>query len=567
MLNKIVSFALSLIMSFFGLGAEASAEGLKAVFNNAYSLVSERSDFLAEISQSDFSLFSENSGYVKNMALIFFEDDASFFERIDALRSIDGVAVGSLPEANLCVISTLDKNLEQLNTLCEKAQEHEAVAIASICPVGKYEEQYTPNDPFQDTFIPNIWDESNPDGYNWWLEAIEARSAWGYSSYFNHINIGVIDSGFDLDNGDLQGKIVFPSAMTESRNEIKSHGTHVAGILAAKGDNGKGICGIVQNATLICQNWDNSWLTSVAIFFCFGTAVKAGSKVINMSLGSSGALNPDEWYWMNWLNDMEGMLYSYYMGSLIKSGYDFVVVQAAGNGNGGGEPIDSGQNGCFCCVNEGTAIAPIGLDKQEILDRIIIVGSCYYEKGKYIQADSSNVGKGVDISAPGVNILSAYATKDDTQSYATMSGTSMACPVVAGVAALVWSVNPNFSGSEVKKIVCENTKHTAEPYEYYKFEEYLDLMNYPVVNAKMAVEAALKQSFEMLSVEVETSPRAQVEFKNNETGDEFVFEADSLGKLTCLLEKGNYQITVNSVVLSAEQSIEADSYLICGEAV
>lgn len=70
------------------------------------------------------------------------------------------------------------------------------------------------------------------------------------------------------------------------------------------------------------------------------------------------------------------------------SGYDFLVVQSAGNGNGPGNPIDSGQNGCFCCVNERTALAPMGISKQDILDRIIIVCENTKHTAQPITADS-----------------------------------------------------------------------------------------------------------------------------------------------------------------------------------
>ncbi len=563
MITKIVSFVMSLVMSFVGLNSVAAIEGLKVAFNNAHSLLAERSDFIEDIDESDVSLFSESSGYIKNIALVFFEEDASFFEKISALRSIDGAVIGSLPDANLCVVATAEKNYAELNELCKAAQEHEAVALASICPVRKTQEQYTPNDPVAPEWDTEDWSEENPEGYNWWLEAIDARAAWGYSSCFNHINVGVIDSGIDTNHVELEGKVIFPSELEASRNKARHHGTHVAGIIAAKGDNETGICGLCQNSTLISVNWNAGLIEAVSIFFGVGKVVKAGAKVVNMSLGSSGALDEDEWYWMNFMNDIEGMIYSYYMGSLLNRGYDFVVVQSSGNGNGPGHPIDSGQNGSFCCVNERTALTPIGIGKQDVLDRIIVVGACYYEDGKYIQSDYSNVGKNVDISAPGDFIMSTVPDND----YASYNGTSMAAPVVSGVAALVWSVNPKFSGADVKKILLENTEHTAQPNEYYKFEEHLDLMDYPVVNARLAVEAALEQSFDMCRVELEVGANAQVELKNNETGEEFIFEADSQGKLSCLLEKGLYQITADGVVLSAAQPIEADSYILYGEAV
>ncbi len=535
MINKLISFILTVIMSITGLGTNI----VKSVFNNTLSLISERSDFLEEISSGDIYSLSKNSGYIKDIMLVFFEDDASFFERLSALLSIDGTVVGSLPEANLCVVNTNRKNLDGLTELCENAEENDAIALASVCPVRKYEEQYTPNDPF-DEWFENVWDESNPEGYNWHLEAIEARSAWGYSNYFNHINIGVVDSGFATEHEDIKGKIIFPSNREEEKNEIKTHGTAVAGIIGAIGDNEKGVYGICQNSTMICVNWEAGWISALSILFGFGKVVKSGAKIVNMSIGSSGALNDDEWYWMNFLNDIEGAVYSYYMGSLLKKGYDFLVVQSSGNGNGPGHAVDYGQNGLFCTVNEKSMCAPIGISEQDISDRIIIVGACFYKNGEYTQSEYSNVGDGVDIVAPGDNIKVLYVN-----GYTTTSGTSFAAPIVSAVASLVWSVNESFTGSQVRQIVLENTKHTAKPNDYYKFEEYLNLRTLPVVNAKLAVEAALKLSYEMNEVYYATESNSEVKFINAQTNGALIFETNADGNVEVLLEAGTYDVYVN----------------------
>ncbi len=547
MIEKIISLILSIIIACAGVGVGS----ITPAFNNIYSLNFERADFLEDLGDDDICPISQNSGYVKNLMLLFFEDEASVFEKLGFLISLDGTVIGSLPDANLCVIATSEKDFEELNLLCEKAEEDAAVALASICPARKYQEQYTPNDPFLSSdWSPLVWNEATPRGYNWHLEAVDARGAWGYNEYFEHINIGIIDSGFMTDHEDLAGKIVFPSKYDEKKNEVKTHGTAVASIIGGIGDNGKGVCGICQNSTLIGINWDTGWISGVSIFFSFGKVVKAGAKVVNMSVGSSGALDDDEWYWMNFLNDMEGMIYSRYMGSLLKKGYDFVVVQSSGNGNGTGNPVDVGQNGVFCCVNEKTVNAPLGIDKNEILERIIIVGACYYEDGKFIQSSYSNVGKDVDIVAPGDNITIAY-----TGGYTYTSGTSFSTPIVSGIAALVWSVNENLSGKDVRNIVCQNTKFTAEPNEYYKFKEHLEIKMLPVVNAQLAVEAALKTRFDMTEILLENKPRTEIVFTNNSNGQELIFETDSKGMLSCLLEKGEYTVKTQSEILSEEYTV------------
>ena len=531
-------------MSLTGMGNQASAAGIEQVFANAYSLVATRSDFIDSIGEDDISCFTDNDGYIKNMMLVFFEEDASFFDKLSSLRKIGGTVVGSMPGANLCVIVTRPMNYEQLTAECEKAGALDGVALASICPAKRYEEQYIPDDPFTHyDWYTESWNELTPEGNNWWLEATQTQTAWGYSSYFEKINIGIIDGGFELEHDELEDKIIFPTEKEAERNRSSYHGTHVAGIIAAKGDNGVGISGICQNSQLICVDWSPSdmqlWIGDVAIFFGFGKVVEAGAKVLNFSLGSSGTLGGETLQWSAFVRNLDAALYSCYMAALLKNGYDFVVVQSAGNGNSESRPIDASSNGCFCPINEKNAFIPYsGISVQDLLDRIIVVGSATMDGGEYVQSPTSNVGDTVDICAPGVNIYSCVTDND----YMNLSGTSMAAPVVTGIASLVWSADSNLSGAEVKNIICTNTRDTVAPADEYYFADRLNIKSYPLVNAKLAVEAALAGRYEMNAVAVTASPDTTVVFKAEDT-KELVFETDMNGSLSCLLESGEYSVT------------------------
>ena len=293
MLTKIISFVMAVVTSLVGMGSSAFAATADSVFSSALSLVTERSAFLEDITDEDVSQFDENSGYIKNMLLVFFEEDASFFAKLSALRKTGGAVVGRMPEAQLCVVRTSGLNYEKLTALCEEIMLDESVALASVCPASRIADQYTPNDPFTDyDWYTEYWNEAEPSGNNWWLEATDTRAAWGYNSYFEDIDIGIVDGGFNELHEELEGKISFPSASEAKRNNRSYHGTHVAGIIAAKGDNGVGISGICQNSELICVDWSPSgsqmWIGDVAIFFGFGKVVKAGAKVLNFSLGEIG---------------------------------------------------------------------------------------------------------------------------------------------------------------------------------------------------------------------------------------------------------------------------------------
>ena len=459
----------------------------------------------------------------------------------------------------LCVVQTKPTDLNGLVALCDELNTHGAVAMAAISPAHKLENQYTPDDPFTEyDWYSEYWNESSPYGNNWWLEAIDARGAWGYSSLYEHIDIGVVDGGFDLTHDELDGKIVFPNAKEESRNRPNSHGTHVAGIIAAEGDNGVGISGICQDSTLICVDWTPSdgqlWIPDLAVLYGFTKVVKAGAKVVNFSVGISSSITEYSKSFPSIVNNFDAMLYSYAMGSLLSKGYDFLVVQSAGNGNEAGYAVNASQNGLFCSFKEGNVFLPFaGVTKQDLLDRVIVVGSASVEGQKYVQSSSSNVGNVVDICAPGVMVYSCTTENG----YTTKSGTSMACPVVTATASLVWSVDPSLTAPEVKKLVCENTVDKVEPSSERYFDD-VGYRSYPMVNAKLAVEAAIMQMGNAYTINFSGYADEEVVFINAD-GDEFVFETDISGELECVLPEGEY--TLESRGISVSITVDRDIVL------
>lgn len=535
-MNKIISLLLSFITLFF----PSLAINTDSIFGASY---------IENIKESNIEKFSEDSGFLKNTVLVFFEDDADFFEKMSTLSSFNLTTVTILPDFNLYVARTKSMDFEDLYALCEEVTADEDVALATLCPVSKIEEQYTPNDPFTDenNYWRYDWDDENPDGNNWHIEVTETRAAWGYKPLYNEINIGVVDGGFDTEHEELVGKINFPTSRAERRNRPNHHGTHVAGIIAANQDNGVGISGICPNSTLTCVDWSPSdmqlWIADLAVLQGLSEAVKGGAKIINFSVGSSSIVTAENYETADIVQNIDGLLYSYAMGSLLSKGYDFLVVQSAGNGNEEGRAIDASQNGLFCAITEKNAFLPFrNVTVEDLFDRIIIVANAEITFDGYTLSDSSNVGNIVDIAAPGSDIFSC--TKDNT--YGQKSGTSMAAPVVTGIAGLVWSANEDLTAPEVKKIICENTNIIVNPSEERYFEN-LDYQSYNMVNAKLSVEAALRLKDNFFDVKLLTDEKQEVTFTNAD-GDEFIFETKSDGTLTCVLEAGNYTLeTVSGV--------------------
>ncbi len=553
-MKKFVSLIMSVIMAVTGFVTQIFPQAVSGICKSVLGISLSETDiddsFLNTLTDFDTVELDGANGYLDDHILVFVKPGSGVIEKYRAFASVGAVAVGYLGPCDLYVLRTKTDSYAQLVEKCGVLNELDCITLASACFTHKYSEDYTPSDPFD---IYNQWDEESPWGANWWLEAIEARSAWDYGEYMNKITVGIVDGGFCADHEELSDRLFFPNAAEKRKNISDDHGTHVAGIIAAKADNDTGISGVNPKASLCCVDWHpedgQMWIPDVKILFSLGTVVRAGAKVINYSLGSAGSINEGSSEGSQVLLRLDGMLYSMSIASLLSKGYDFIVVQSAGNGNDAGRSVDAKYNGSFCAVTEQTAFTWMyGVSVRDVLDRIIVVGSARNKDSAcFVQANSSNVGDRVSICAPGVNIYSCYPMDDGKYGY--MSGTSMAAPVVTGVTSLVWSVNPSFTGAQVKNIVCDvkNTKYTVLRSEnpYFASVPYRD---YPLVNAKLAVEEAIRQTHSVGTV----CGSAKYAFGGNMKGPitavgtdkTYRFIADGAGDFSFLLPPGEYDITI-----------------------
>jgi len=431
--------------------------------------------------------------YVNNVILIFFKDSKTQEDEERIVASINGQIIGRFDTINQIQVQVRSSSLDELIAICNTVEKFESVLCATYDVATQVETNMitVPNDKWND----DDWNEEFPGGNNWWLEAIQAPSAWNYNGDMQTIKIGIVDNGFDTGHEDLKGKISFPNDTYAHGNNKEDHGSHVAGIIGANANNKKGITGIVWNSNLICFDWKPSWVqemlggwdTSTFIAAGLIETVKSGAKVVNFSLGTSGNLaNHGLSYSTEQINSF-GSTASLYVAGLLHQGYDFVVVQSAGNGAADGIGVDAINNGWFSSITRDNCFNGLR-NVDEVLTRIIIVGAAQQNGNSYIQAPFSNGGSQVDICAPGVDVYSTV-TGGISGKYAKMSGTSMAAPIVTGVAALVWAADPSLSGNEVKAIVCNPDNsgvlvpiNTASPNATGTFR---------MVNAMKCVEDAL----------------------------------------------------------------------------
>lgn len=204
--------------------------------------------------------------------------------------------------------------------------------------------------------------------------------------------------------------------------EGRSHGTHVSGIIAAKRNNGIGINGVADNVKIMAiRNTPNGDEYDKDVALGVYYAVNNGAKVINMSFGKGFSDHS------NWVKD--AIAYA--------AKYDVLIVAAAGNN---GENADFVKN----YPNDQDGIG------EEVSDNFLSVGASTSDYSSDLIAGFSNYGKSsVDVFAPGTQIYSSYPNN----TYEFAQGTSMAAPLVSGIAALLFSQYPKLSASKVKKII------------------------------------------------------------------------------------------------------------------
>ena len=276
---------------------------------------------------------------------------------------------------------------------------------------------------------------------------IDADLAWDLTTGSSEVVVAIIDSGIDYTHPDLNdniwnspGGILGPDGSTLVTNgwdfanddddpiDDHGHGTHVAGIVGAEGNNAIGTAGVNWDVSLLpIKLLDENNAGSVAdaveaINFAtlLRTRDEVNIRVINASWGGVGIDNP-------MLEDA------------IQAAGDagILFVAAAGNGDVFGRGQDLAVSPFF----------PASFD----LDNVLSVGATDRND---LPTRFSNFGQAVDISAPGQSIWSTDLLVDSgAQIHSTRSGTSMAAPHVAGVAALAWDLAPNASLAEIREAI------------------------------------------------------------------------------------------------------------------
>jgi hypothetical protein len=286
----------------------------------------------------------------------------------------------------------------------------------------------------------------------WWLGKTQAAAAWSllpgrltdFVPMANRVRVAILDTGADCTHPDFVDVVggttatsggsqfaaalstaIVPTTITSPAclwQDDHGHGTHVAGILAAATNNGKGIASLGFPAQLmIYKVMDKTGYGSdFDIASGITRAADAGARIISMSLGGAG--------YSQLLQDAVDYAWS----------KNVLVIAAAGNSN------------------SSTLFYPAGANY------VLGVGATDSSDAK---ASFSNFGFGLDVMAPGVNILSTYPGN----TYVNMSGTSMATPMVSAVAGLIAATTTDLASDAVAQRIEQSaeSKSTTGAWDQY----------------------------------------------------------------------------------------------------
>jgi len=294
---------------------------------------------------------------------------------------------------------------------------------------------------------------------------IDAPEAWDLETGNSDVVVAVIDSGIDYTHPDLAGNIwinedeIDDNGVDDDGNgyvddvmgwdfynddndplDDNAHGTHCSGIIGAVTDNNIGIAGICWDCKIMpLKKSNNQEFYLEEIIEAIEYAADNGADVISMSFGD----------------------YSYY--ETLEEAVNYAY-----------------EKGVFLCASAGNDDGPTKR-YPAAFDNVTAVGATdrndsrmeyfYSEFGIWVK---SNYGEWVDVAAPGQQVYSTMPTYDCawtaygfSKNYDNLSGTSMAAPHIAGLAALLLSKNPSYSPDNLKKLICD--EDNVDPYnsEYY----------------------------------------------------------------------------------------------------
>ncbi|BBP46965.1 hypothetical protein THMIRHAS_23380 [Thiosulfatimonas sediminis] len=290
-------------------------------------------------------------------------------------------------------------------TIATFAHTGREIAIANLLKHSGYVEFAEPDYAIAPTLQPNDSNYAN----QWHHQTVNSPQAWETTTGNHNVLVGVCDTGFDVNHPDLAGNLRTDLAYNaqDGSNYIfdaNGHGTGTAGTLGAVGNNSTGVAGINWDVDIIpiriaiSDNNSSAYISTMAN--CIEYAADQGARIVNLSYGGIQyeTINAAAQY----LRDRNGLLF-----------------MSAGN---------DGQE--FADYPDFTSFVGVGATDQN-----------------NNRASFSSWGNYVDVTAPGVSILTTYPNNR----YVNYSGTSFSAPLTAGVAALMVAANPTITPEQIEQ--------------------------------------------------------------------------------------------------------------------
>lgn len=410
------------IKGVYGLMALAYLSGLLSMLIWASSLDIQNTVFASNqiVVRNDKSAASMVNPKAKGELLVRFVAGLSNEDQADLLKGSQG------------------KELDEIKPLRIKrilvpvaAQEQVKNALLNNKNVEMVEDNYLA----QVVAIPN--DPSYPS--QWQLPKIGAPAAWDINQGATGSAVAVLDTGIDPAHPDLKNKLLPGYNFYDNNNDTRDvygHGTKVAGVAAAMGNNAVGVAGVNWNGAIMPLRISDTagWGTYSAMAQAIIYAVDHGVRIINLSFG--------------------GTSYS----STLQSAVDYawsknaVVFASAGNANSSVMQYPAACN---------HVIAVAATDSADN------------------RSSFSSFGSWVDVSAPGSSVYSTV----NGGGYGAVSGTSFASPITAGLATLMLSVNPGLTATQIESII----EQSADDLGAVGFDQYF---GYGRINATKALQIA-----------------------------------------------------------------------------
>ena len=289
---------------------------------------------------------------------------------------------------------------------------------------------------------------------SWYFDAINTYQAWDITQGDSNLIVAVVDNGFDLNHPELRGKVVKPMNMPERNSHIfpiidmngHDHGTHVASTAIGKANNGNGVSGIAPNCQFMPVQvaTADGMMPNTMVMDGILYAIYNGASVVNVSLGPE----PPKWFCQ--LSPQQQQQYISHDDQRLAMVWDKIYSIAD-------------KHNCTIVVAAGNENILSGYASKARTDNVIVVSAVDQGLKK---ASFSNYGEFSGwktnystVSAPGVNIYNAI----NRGQYASLRGTSMASPIVAGSVALLKSVNPDLKTMDIREILRSTGRHLNQP--------------------------------------------------------------------------------------------------------